>query len=243
MLLTRRPQSDPALLDRMDPGYWRPAYDDILAGCWLPLAPLGEFIAHITYGPIVTGKTPPLCTEGVRIVHQGQVTDTGVDLRDATIVPEGSDWDRPNARLEPEDIVLPRSGVASVAKNRVAIHVGAPNEFSGSPPAAVGSFVDLIRLEGLDPFYALICLKTQLVWSQIHRAINGVGTPNICFDEIRALQMPVVGEGVQGEYRAGYLETVQPLHLEWLAGDNGTRDEAVENLKRLIARLDAATGC
>ena len=214
MLITRRLQSDPALLERLDPGWSHPAYDDLLSRCALPLVEFGQFITHITYGPIVTGRRPPVCEEGVVVVHQGQVAATGVDPRGATVVAPGSDWDRDDARLQPGDLALPRSGVASVATNRVAV-------FLDSYPAVVGSFVDRIALCDLDPCYALVCLKSEVVWSQIHRAINGVGTPNISFDEVRALRLPMVREPEQAEFRAGYLERVHAHHRQWLAGDEG----------------------
>jgi hypothetical protein len=258
MLVTWRRQSDPSLLDRLDPAYWHPGYDRVLAESALPLAPLGEFVTHITYGAIVTGEekmgtgtgfaygakpecqspfsqqNPPPCEEGVTIIHQGQVAETGVDPRGAVLVVRDSPWDIRRARLQREDIVLPRSGQASVAKNRVSI-------FLGDYPAVVGSFVDLVRVSGLDPFFALICLKTELVWSQIHRIINGVGTPNISFDEIRSLRVPVLEmDGVPSQlaFRQAYLTQVHPLHLRWLAGDEAAGEQGRRELRALVERLN-----
>lgn len=234
MLVTRRPQSDPELIARLDPGFWRPAYQRALAKCSAPLAELGEFITAITYGPIVTGKRAPECAEGVTIIHQGQVAVTGVDPRGATRVAEGSDWDLPRARLQTEDIVLPRSGVASVAKNRVSI-------FLADYPAVVGSFVDLIRIKGIDPIYAMLCLKSTVVWAQIHRIISGVGTPNISFDEVRSLRIPLLPEGAVRELRRAYLEEVHARHVQWLGGSQTAGDAGAESLRALVARLNAAT--
>lgn len=220
----------------MDPGYWHPAYQRILASCVLPLAPFGDFIAHIRYGPIVTGRRPPHPPSANRegwlpVVHQGQVTDSGVDLRGAVWVPIGSPWDRPSARLQPGDIALPRSGVGSVARNRVAVYLA-------DQPAVVGSFVDLVRLQGLEPIYALLCLKTELVWSQIHRLINGVGTPNISFGEVRSLQLPLAPDDVRAQLCHQYLKEVHRPHLLWLAGDQEAGTRAVRALQQLIHRLD-----
>ncbi len=230
-LVTRRPQCDPGLLSRLDPGYWHPAYDELRARCALPLAPFGDFIAQIRYGPIVTGKRSPPCEDGVVVIHQGQVGETGVDPRGAIRVPPGSDWDAPGARLRPDDLVLPRSGVASLARNRAAV-------FLGDYDAVVGSFVDLLRLRRLDPCYALLCVKTELVWSQIHRLINGVGTPNISFDEVRSLQIPVVSPALQAELGRAYRAQVHAPHLAALAGDAAAGARAAAALRALVGRLN-----
>lgn len=210
MLITFASQNDPRLLDRADPAYWHPAYEALLAQCRFPLRPLGDFITHITYGPIVTGTAlPPPERQrtlfGVALVNQGQVCEAGVDLDRATMVPENSAWDLPRARLQAEDIVLCRSGAGSVAKNRLAVYLE-------EQPATVGSFVDLVRLDGLDPVFAALYLKTAFGWSQIHRLINGVATPNISFEEIRGLQVAVPPESLQSEMRRAYLDRVLPLH-------------------------------
>lgn len=231
MLLTRRPQSDPTLQDRLDPAFRHPAYEAVLRRCALPLAELGQFAAHIAYGPIVTGRRPPPCEAGFLVVHQGQVAASGVDPRDATVVAPGSPWDRESARLQPGDLVLPRSGEASVAKNRVAV-------FLGDYPAVVGSFVDRITLSGLDPVYALLCLKSEVVWAQIHRLLNGVGTPNISFDEIRSLRVPLVAAGLQEDIRETYLTRVHAAHLRWLAGDESAGEDARRELSGLLRRLN-----
>jgi len=231
MLLVRR-SVDAKLLSRMDPGYWHPAYDKIIEASQAPLARLGDFIELITYGPIVTGRRPPQTDTGLVVIHQGQVGATGVDPTGAIRVAPGSPWDRENARLRWGDIVLPRSGVASVAKNRVAV-------FLGDYEAVVGSFVDLVRLDGIDPVYGLLCVKTQLVWSQIHRIINGVGTPNISFDEVRSLLVPVLPERLQLDFRSKYLQNVHPLHLAGLGGEEASAAQAAQNMGHLITRLDA----
>ena len=231
MLVTRRPQADPALRARLDPGYWHPAYGALLERCRAPLQPLGDFIRHLTYGPIVTGPAAPPLAEGVVVIHQGQVAETGVDPRGAVRVAPGSPWDAARARLQAGDIALPRSGEASVGRNRVAL-------FLGEYDAVVGSFVDLVRVEGLDPAYTLLCLKTELVWSQIHRFINGVGTPNISFTEVRALQVPVLSGEMQLDFRRRYHENVHTAHLQCLQGDGEAGERGRAALRALVDELN-----
>ena len=136
------------------------------------------------------------------LVNQGQVRFCGVDLTEAPRVAEDSPWVASRSMLQPGDVVLPRSGEGSLGKHRVAV-------FLSDEPAGVGSFVDLIRLRSLNPFYLSAFLKSRLGRSQVSRVSNGVGVPNISFDEIRALQIPRLStsrqRAVEHRYRAGVL--------------------------------------
>ncbi len=205
MLVTYARQDDPRFLHRADPAYWHPAYETLWAGCDLPRRPLGDFITHIAYGPIITRCKPPVAPDGVALVNQGQIGYAGVDLSRAVRVPEGCPWDRPSARLRPGDLVIARSGEGSVARNRLAF-------FSEDEPAVVGSFVDVVRLEGLEPLYVALFLKTRYGWGQIHRLVNGVATPNLSFGEIRGLQIALAPPDRQRRWRERYFAEVYPLH-------------------------------
>ena len=111
-----------------------------------------------------------------------------------------------------------------MAKNRLAV-------FLSDEPAVVGSFVDLVRLDGLEPVYAALYLKTCFGWGQIHRLINGVATPNISFEEIRGLQIAVPPAQLQQDCRDQYLSEVLPWH-------EARRPEAGQRLQTLVAWLE-----
>jgi len=220
----------------MDPGFWHPEYDRALERCRLPLVELGHVVREITYGPIVTRRHPRDEPGDLAILSQGQVTATGVDLRAAHRVALGSAWDNPRARVAAGDLLIPRSGDGAVARNRLTVLLEPCH-------AVVGSFVDRVALEGLDPIYACLCLRTEVVWLQIYRLINGVGTPNISFDEIRGLRvpwLPTSGDGpTQEAFARRYREGVHAAHLRWLAGDKSAREVARAALRALLAELDA----
>jgi hypothetical protein len=238
MLLTFRFQRDPDLLARMDPDFWHPEYDRAPERCRLPLVEMGQFVREITYGPIVTGPHPQDEPGNLAILSQGQVTATGVDLRAAHRVAPGSAWDRPRARVAVGDLLIPRSGDGAVARNRLTV-VLEPCD------AVVGSFVNRVALEVLDPAYAALCLRTEVVWLQVHRLINGVGTPNISFDEIRGLRIPWLPESGNGSTQASfagrYRQSVHAAHLKWLGGDDSARETARRNLRVLLAEIDRLT--
>ena len=202
---TRRRQSDAGLRRRLDPSYWHPDHEALLSASREPLAPLEGFIGELTYGPIVTGQKPMPTESGVSLVNQGQVRFCGVDLTEAPRVAEDSPWIANRSMLQPGDVVLPRSGEGSLGKHRVAV-------FLSDEPAGVGSFVDLIRLSGLNPFYLSAFLKSRLGRGQVSRVANGVGVPNISFDEIRALRIPRLSASRQQAVERRYRAEVLPHH-------------------------------
>jgi hypothetical protein len=248
---TERLQSDPRLARRLDPSYWHPSYDELLGACRVPLLPLGEFISDLTYGPIVTGRELPNVRGGVSLVNQGQVGFCGVDLTDAPHAPLDSPWVSARSVLRPGDIVLPRSGEGSLGKHRVAV-------FLADQTAGVGSFVDLIRLQGLNPFYLAAFLKSRLGRAQVSRVANGVGVPNISFDEIRSLLVPALPPEAQQTVERRYRREVLPLHHQAVSrhaalratGAPPKQDEAYQsareagerNWRRVIGDLDRAVG-
>ena len=229
MLIAFAAQDEPRFLHRADPAYWHPAYEALLGQSRFPLRPLGDFITHITYGPIITGRERPRAPGGIALVNQGQVGEAGVNLDEAIIVPEGCAWDLPRARLQPGDLVICRSGTGSVARNRLAVYLE-------EQPAAVGSFVDLVRVDGLDPVYAALYLKTALGWSQIHRLINGVATPNLSFEEIRGVQVACAPEHLQNAMRQAYLDEVWPLHRARAARASSAFRHLVQRLEQQLIR-------
>ncbi len=244
----RRKQSTPELLRRLDPTYYHPIYDEVLDSCRVPLEPLAEHIRELTYGPIVTGEKPRPAEPGIALVNQGQVQFCGVDLAGAQQVAEESPWVAERAMLRPGDVVLPRSGEGSLGKHRVAV-------FLNDRPASVGSFVDLIRLDGLNPFFLAAFLKSKLGRTQVSRVANGVGVPNISFDEIRGLQVPKLSKERQTAVEEEYRANVLPHHRRAVArhaklrkaGADPKRDAALRRhreagereWKRVIERMDA----
>ena len=190
---------------RWDPRFWQGrAAVRRLAGR-LRLVPLGEYICHLTYGPIVTGGRPQHVEAGVPVIRQGDIAETGLDERAVLCVAPAGAHDPPRSRVRSGDLLLSRSGVGALGRNRLAVYLG-------SGPANVGCFVDLIRLEGLNPFYAWFFFKTRLGREQIAAYANGVGTPNISFGEIRALQIAAVPTAYQDGLERRYREQVWPLH-------------------------------
>ncbi|MFC1806045.1 restriction endonuclease subunit S [Planctomycetota bacterium] len=208
---------------RWDPGFW-------LAETALPVPsrPLGDFIDHITYGPIVTGRRPEPADEGIVIIDQKAIRATGIVLDQAVTVAEGCAYDLPRCRLEPRDIVLCRSGAGTLAKKRFTV-------FDRRIRATVSCFVDLIRLRDVNPYYVVTFLRSRPGWAQIERLINGVGTPNLSFGEIRSLRIPDLRPRDQDAVETAWKAIRRP-HAQ------GQLEAAERELDRAAAALECTLG-
>lgn len=218
--------------NRWDAPFWHgrrsvPAWDHR----W-PVVALGEFIEHITYGPIVTGSAPAPDPEGVISIRQGDFTDWGIDLGKALRVAAGGPHDPERSRVRAGDLVMPRSGAGALGRNRVGVYQGADE-------ANVGCFVDRIRLRKIDPFYVLLFLKSEYGWQQIRAVINGVGTPNISFEEIRSLRLPLLPPDQQEYWSALYQTRV--LSVRSADGvDGGATTDVSEIFTALMGEFELA---
>ncbi len=228
VFLTHKPQNSD-LVERLDPGYWRPEYDEVLAQCRAPLEPLDSFITHITYGAIVTGREPPLDADGPFMIGQGALRHSGVDLSDCPRIDADSPWVLARTAVQDGDLLIARSGSGSLERNRLAV-------YHAHDTAVVDCWVDIVRLEGIDPDFVAAFLKTRFGWAQIHRLINGVGPANLSFDEIRSLRVPGANEGLQREISERYADEVSRAHAA------AEYDAALEAMRALVRDLEARLG-
>ena len=187
------------LLDagRWDPRYHAPGWGETAAGCRLSLRPLGDFVHELCYGAIRVGLRPEPDPQGTLYVTQRAVADWGVNPEACPRIRPGAPFDRPRYRLQPGDLVVPRCGRGTLGQNRMTRWDGAEGQ-----AAVVDCFTDRLALRGLSSAWVLGVLRGPLGWSQIDRLLNGVGTPNLSFGELRSLQIPIPPEAVQEEAEA-----------------------------------------
>ncbi|HCP45589.1 MAG TPA: hypothetical protein DIU15_06090 [Deltaproteobacteria bacterium] len=202
---------------RWDPGYHDPAWLDPTDLSRLPCRRLGEFIETLAYGAIRVGQRPRLVSAGGALyVTQRSVADWGVDLDLCPRIAEEPPFVAPRFRLAPGDLVVPRCGRGTLGRNRLTRFDG-----SGDLCAVVDCFTDRVSLVGISSAWVLGVLRSELGWSQIRRTFNGVGTPNLSFGEIRALQVPVPDDA-----------TAVEAERIWAAVGDGTED--IEALRALV---------
>ena len=98
---------------RWDAGYWLGQQQRLAVDRRYALRALGDFIEHLTYGPIVTGRRPRRHKSGVPVIHQGDFATSGLRLEAALRVPAGSLHDPQKSRVQRGDLLLPRSGAGA----------------------------------------------------------------------------------------------------------------------------------
>ena len=173
--------------------------------CNFELMPLGDFVGHLTYGPIVTGRKMKHVEVGRPVIRQGDIAETGLLRKQLMRVEFEGEFDPARSRVRKGDFLLARSGAGSLGKNRMVV-------YTGREQANIGCFVDLVRLVGVNAFFVWFFFKTCYGRSQIFAVANGVGTPNINFSEIRGLLIPKVNSETQRALENRYRTQVLPLH-------------------------------
>lgn len=228
---------------RWDVAYWNPKYAENLEKlllCKLPIKEIGDYEKNLTYGAIVTGKKD-YSGKGLLLLNQGNIQFTGLDLNDVKEVKRDSPWDINRAKVKIGSIVLARSGMGGVGKNKITV-IDKPLD------AVVDSFVDILNLDSklINLFYVVVFWKTYFGWLQIERLINGVGTLNISFDEIRGIKIPLfsnkIQENVESEYKKMSVYHDKAMEAKKKCDEMGYKKniEVAENmLKKLITKTEA----
>jgi len=223
--------------------YWRPAYVKNLKEITdsnFSISKIGDFEEHLTYGAIVTGGKN-YEGKGVFLLNQGDIQFTGLDDTDMKEIKKNSPWNIERAKVKTKSLVLARSGVGGVGKNRITIITKPIN-------AVVDSFVDVLDLDirKINPFYVLVFWKTKFGRLQVERIINGVGTVNISFDEIREIKILNIPKNVQDNIESEYKKMSKYHDKAMEAKKNDQEAEYKKNieiaekmLKDLIAKTEA----
>lgn len=226
----------PSLLgQRWDPRFWSPSVARPLDAIEerYSFAPLGDFLAFMTYGPIVTGRQREVSPGEVVILNQAELGFSGLEWYRAQRVAADSPYDPPRSRPQPGDLLFARSGAGSLGKGRMAV-------LEEAIRANVGCFVDILRFDGLDPHFAWLYLASRFGQGQIRRLINGVATPNLSFKELRSLRVPVLPPDRQEALARLYRVSVRPLHraLQEAAADPLRRKAAEQAMREAIATFE-----
>jgi len=228
---------------RWNPEFWYQKYDDNineLLRTKYTVNKVGDFEEKLTYGAIVTGSQKYYGRD-YYLINQGDISFTGLDLSNARHVKKESPWVIERAMPKVDSIILARSGVGGVGKNRITI-------ITKPIKAVVDSFVDLLDLnrEKVNPYFVVVFWKSKFGWLQIERIINGVGTINISFDEIREINIPVLPDGVQKNIESEY-KKMSVFHDKAIkakkkgdgAGYKKNIETAEKMLKDLISKTEA----
>ena len=214
---------------RWDARYWDPRFSRPLDGLdpSFPVRPLGEHVALLAYGPIITGSKPEPVADGTLVVTGTAFAPAGLDLSLAVRVRPGCEFDPVRTRLRPGDLLLPRSGAGSLGRGRMGV-------WEEPVPANVGCFVDLVRLQGLNPWYLWAFLRCRFGWMQVARLVNGVAQPNLSFAEVRGLEVAVPPGREQDAVEGRFRLRVQPAHRRYMEAPPSERRDAAREAEAAL---------
>jgi hypothetical protein len=231
--------------------------------------PLDKFIPEelpdgskgITYGQVGARKLSP--HGSVRYLQVINIRDTGIDFSiKPDRVAEGSHNDPERSRVIQHDILMTNTafrGTETLIGRCVVIsrNYGRLN---------ISQDIDRIRVQGVNPYYVGVFLKTRFGQLQIQRFVHGVDSQKINFGHVRSFLLPILPTSVQEEAEDQYLgmarchdramaikerilaaRNIQPGRygeaINGLANQNASyrraTSEAQERLKHLISELEA----
>lgn len=228
---------------RWSPDYWHPDFDDITAvletSRW-EIKILGDFIPQgvewITYGSTKPRQWSER-GEGIKYIKPGNVKFTGLDYRNIFWTPEGGNLDRPNYRVNIDDLIVNKSGVGTWGRGIVLT--------KNYGKMVVSQDTMRIRLRGISPYYVAIYLWSNLGHRQQERNFVGVGATHIDFDELRTIKIPLIPDKVQRHIEFEY-KKMSEYHDKAMEPNNNDEAGYRENieisnkiLKDLIVKTEA----
>jgi restriction endonuclease S subunit len=223
---------------RMEPAFWDPRYTRVLDPMMrsgFPTEQLGKFVTHITYGS--TRKIEYTST-GVKWIKAVNIVSTGITSHNVQYIEEGGPLDAPRSRLQVGDLLIVRSGKGSIGKTAIW--------HKDMGVASASQDTDLVRLEGINPYYTLAFLKSAFGQIQIERLEAGVSRmTHLRFDDIKNLQIAVIPSAIQSsvEERCRQMLRVHDTAMEDKAQGNESEyldklSYAEQLLQDLIAHVE-----
>jgi hypothetical protein len=197
-------------LGRWNPGYFEDRFIQVERQLRdADAVPLGQFIPDaledgskgITYGQVGARVLSP--RGSVRYLQVINIRDTGIDFAiKPDRVAEGSHNDPSRSRIRPNDILFTNNAFRdtdTLLGRCVVIHrdLGRVN---------ISQHIDRIRVQGINPYYVCVYLKTKFGRLQIDRVTHGVDSTGISFGRIRDILIPELVSKTQQEVEELYSE-------------------------------------
>ncbi len=191
---------------RWDPDTWKFKKDDLLKKSVkdFPLKELGEFVSFITYGQV--GKRVLSKHGTVRYIQTKNLVPTGIDFAEKlAFVRPNSHNDPARSRVQIKDVLFGNAGVASIGRCVVVPEL--------TNPINISQDIDILRMDGINPFYVCIYIKSKFGKREIQRLSKGVGAPKIFFDDVKVIRVPMIRDIVQKKIQERYLE-MHSFHIK-----------------------------
>jgi hypothetical protein len=191
------------LVRRMDPGFWAPQWEKTYQVIrrhegWVTF---GTLIQEMTNGnrerEYARGRDPK-----VRFVQVANVRRTGIDVFASApgkeFVKLGGTSDPERSRLQSGDVLLLSGAVGSLGRCVVVREV--------TEPTNVSQDVNIIRVQGINPYYFAIYTLSKYGQAQLERHSKGVsGMIKVGFEAIESIEIPLMAESLQSSVAEEYL--------------------------------------
>lgn len=191
------------LSERMDPGFWAPQWEEIYQVIrrhkrW---STFGTLIREMTNG----NREREYAKEGdpkIRFIQVANVKRTGIDIFASApgkeFVKLGGKSDPERSRLQPGDVLLLSGAVGSLGRCVVVREL--------TEPANVSQDVNIIRVQGVNPYYFAAFILSKYGQAQLERHSKGVsGMIKVGFEAIESIEIPLVDESLQSAVAEEYL--------------------------------------
>lgn len=210
--------------------YWDPGYDNIgetFKKIKWEVKALGE-IKEISIHTAYKGVQPkPNKTGSFLYITSKNIDYTGINVVDDIFkISFDSPANTERTRLKEDDVLLVRSGDASLGY--ITINT------SSSLRANIRSEIYIIRVLNkkiINPYYITVYLKSHILGQrQMFRLENGVGTPNLNIEEIKALKIPLIDQNIQEDIESEYKQMSVYHENAMMEKEKGEEDEYKKNL-------------
>jgi type I restriction enzyme M protein len=196
------------LRQRMDFAYHcRASNDDVeLPSAQWESNPLAKYCVHFQTGRTLYGAKRVFAQQGLRFLHATNITDIGIDYtRNERYVEPNSPMDSPKAHVCPEDILFVRVGAGCAGRTAVVV--------DEDDMGVASDYIHIIRVQGIDPYFLVVYLKTRFGKQAIDLRKHGVATISLNKTDVLSLPIPDLPVDLQSAIGRRY----RSLLLEWRA--------------------------
>ena len=225
---------------RWDVSFWRPEYEEIIyqMGKENILNYFDNFIQEIGLGDVTRkNRGEKFIDKGVRFIEVEHIKNTGIYFYDTRFVMEKQYNRLKRVELIGDSILLVRSG-ATIGKVAIVTKI--------YDRAIVNGHINRIIVKNISPYYMTAFLKTKFGQLQLKMMQRGVAQPELNYDEIGFIQVPILSTSIQKNIESEY-KKMSNYHDKAMeakknndeAGYKKNIETAEKILKDLIAKTEA----
>jgi hypothetical protein len=225
---------------RWDASFWKPIYSSIIEEMEQNniVRYFEDFIATIGQGDVPRKRRGEKFVEkGVRFIEVEHIKNTGIYFYDTRFVMEKQYNRLKRVEIAKDSILIVRSG-ATIGKITIVTTVYGK--------AIVNGHINRIICKDINPYYITVFMKTRYGQLQLEQLQRGVAQPELNFDEIMAIKIPIISNPIQLNIESEYkkMSAYHDKAMEAKAkGDEVNYKKnittAEKMLKDLIARAEA----